>query len=70
MAYKEFGKQIHVENSEELVVEPDFCNQNILVAKLETEYFFIKTGLTNIKIMLNDSGTFMSFKSFKVKIWN
>ena len=31
MAYKEFGKQIHVENSEELVAEPIFCNQNILV---------------------------------------
>ena len=25
------GKQIHVENSEELVAEPVFCNQNILV---------------------------------------
>ena len=31
MAYKEFSKQIHVENSEELVAEPFFCNQNILV---------------------------------------
>ena len=31
MAYKEFGKQTHVENSEELVAEPVFCNQNIPV---------------------------------------
>ena len=31
MAYKEFSKQTHVENSEELVAEPFFCNQNILV---------------------------------------
>ena len=31
MAYKEFGKQIHAENSEELVAEPIFSNQNILV---------------------------------------
>ena len=31
MAYKEFGKQIHVEKSDELVAEPIFCNQNILV---------------------------------------
>ena len=31
MAYKEVGKQIHVEISEELVAEPVFCNQNILV---------------------------------------
>ena len=31
MASKEFGKQIHIENSEELVAEPIFCNQNILV---------------------------------------
>ena len=44
MAYKEFGKQIHVENSEELVAEPIFCNQNILVGN--RIIFFIKTGLT------------------------
>ena len=31
MASKEFSKQIHVENSEELVAEPIFCNQNILI---------------------------------------
>ena len=31
MAYKEFGKQIHVENSEELVAEPILCSQNIVV---------------------------------------
>ena len=37
MAYKEFGKQIHVENSEELVAEPIFCNQNILVGN---RFFF------------------------------
>ena len=30
-AYREFGKQIHVENSEELVTDPFFCNDNILV---------------------------------------
>ena len=34
MAYKEFGKQIHVDNSEELVAEPIFCNQNILVGNI------------------------------------
>ena len=34
MAYKEFSKQIHVENSEELVAEPIFCNQNILVGNI------------------------------------
>ena len=33
-AYEEFGKQIHVENSEELVAEPVFCNQNILVGNI------------------------------------
>ena len=31
MAYKEFGKQIHVANSEQLVAEPIFYNQNILI---------------------------------------
>ena len=34
MAYKELGKQIHVENSEELVAEPIFCNQNILIGNI------------------------------------
>ena len=33
-AYKEFDKQIHVENSEELVVEPVFWRQNILVGNI------------------------------------
>ena len=28
MAYNEFGKQIHVENSEELVTETIFCNMS------------------------------------------
>ena len=34
MSYKEFGKQIHVENSEELAAEPIFCSQNILVGNI------------------------------------
>ena len=38
MAYKEFGKQIHVENSEELVAEPVFCYQNILVGNITIFY--------------------------------
>ena len=42
MAYKEFDKQIHVENSEELVAEPVFCNQNILVGN-RIFFFYIKT---------------------------
>ena len=50
MAYKEFGKQIHVENSEELVAEPVFCNQNILVGN--RIFFKIKTGLTKACVTL------------------
>ena len=50
MAYKEFGKQIYVENSEELVAEPIFCNQNILVGN--RIIFFIKTGLTKACVTL------------------
>ena len=69
MAYKEFGKQIHVENSEELIAEPIFCNQNILVGNRIN--FFNKNwtdkGVCHIKNMLNDNDTFMSFKSFKEK---
>ena len=50
MAYKEFGKQIHVENSEELVAEPIFCNQNILFGN---RFFFLKkTGLTKACVTL------------------
>ena len=30
-AYRDFGKRIQVENSEELVADPIFCNDNILV---------------------------------------
>ena len=68
MAYKEFGKQIHVENSEELVAEPIFCNQNILVGNRIIFYKnWIDKGVCHIKNMLNDNGTFMSFKSFKEK---
>ena len=50
MAYKEFGKQIHVENSEELIAEPIFCNQNILVGN--RIMFLIKTGLTKACVTL------------------
>ena len=50
MAYKEFGKQIRVENSEELVAEPIFCNQNILVGN--GIILFIKTGLTKACVTL------------------
>ena len=68
MAYKEFGKQIHVENSEELVAEPVFCNQNILVGnRIIFSKNWIDKGVCHIKNMLNDNGTFMSFKSFKEK---
>ena len=69
MAYKEFGKQMHVENSEELVAEPIFCSQNILVGN-RIIFFnknWIDKGVCYIKNMLNDDGTFMSFKSFKEK---
>ena len=40
LAYREFGKHMQVENSEELP-DPIFCNDNILV---ETKLFFIKSG--------------------------
>ena len=70
MAYKEFSKQIHVENSEELVAEPIFCDQNVLVGNRIKKCFYknwIDKGVCHIKNMLNDNGTFMSFKSFKEK---
>ena len=32
-AYKEFGRKIYVEKSEELIAEPIFCNDNVQVGK-------------------------------------
>ena len=42
-AYREFGRKIHVEKSEELAAEPLFCNDNIQVEN--TNIFFTKTRL-------------------------
>ena len=70
MAYKEFGKKKkkHVENSDNLVAEPIFCNQNILVGNRIIFYKnWIDKGVCHIKNMLNDNGTFMSLKCFKEK---
>ena len=39
-AYREFGKHMQVENSEELVADPIFCNDNILVGN-KTVFFFL-----------------------------
>ena len=65
MAYKEFGKQIHVENSEELIAEQSEY------PSWKHYFLFLKNwtdkGVCHIKNMLNDNGTFMSFKSFKEK---
>ena len=46
-AYREFGKRIQVENSEELVADPIFCNDNILVGNKPGFFvvvFYIKSG--------------------------
>ena len=51
MAYKEFGKQIYVENSEELVAEPIFCNQNILVGN-RIIFLYKKKELTKACVTL------------------
>ena len=69
MAYKEFGKQIHVKNSEELVAEPIFCNQNVLVRNrtIFKNKNWIDKGVCYIKNLLKDNGTFMSFKKFAEK---
>ena len=39
-AYREFGKHMQVENSEELVADPIFCNDNILVGNKTFFFFF------------------------------
>ena len=66
-AYREFGKRIQVENSEELVADPIFCNNNILVGN-KTGFFnkkWIDKSVCFIKNILNENGTFMLFKRFK-----
>ena len=65
-AYREFGKRIQVENSEELVADPIFCNDNILVGNKTVFYKkWIDKGVCFIKNILNENGTFMLFKRFK-----
>ena len=48
-AYKEFGKQIQLENSEKLVAEPVFYNQDILVLFF---FFFFFNGFTKARVTL------------------
>ena len=66
-AYREFGKHMQVENSEELVADPIFCNDNILVGKKQLFFYkkWIDKGVCFIKNILNENGTFMLFKRFK-----
>ena len=72
-AYREFGKQIQVEKSEELVAYPFFSDDNIVVGNKISS--LKKT--TNVdrqrcvfypKQILKENGTFMLFKMFKNKI--
>ena len=67
-AYKEFGEKIRLENSEELVAEPIFCNDNIRVGNRTVfQKSWIDNRVCYIKHILNENGTFMSFQSFKEK---
>ena len=54
-----------VENSEELVTNPLFCNDNILVAnKTVFHKKWIDKGVCFLKNILNENGMFMLFKRF------
>ena len=70
-AYREFGKRIQVENSEELVADPIFCNDNILVGNKPVFCCcflykkWIDRGVCFIKNILNENSTLMLFKRFK-----
>ena len=67
-AYKEFGKNIRLENSEELVAEPVFCNGNIRVGNRTVfQKSWIDNRVCHVKHILNENGTFMSFQSFREK---
>ena len=57
---------MQVENSEELVADPIFCNDSILVGNKTVFYKkWIDKGVCFIKNILNENGTFMLFKRFK-----
>ncbi|WP_419609554.1 reverse transcriptase family protein [Thiolapillus sp.] len=67
-AYREFGRKIYVEKSEELAAEPLFCNDNIQVENRNIFYKnWIDSGVCYIKSILNEDGTFMTVKRFTQK---
>ena len=68
-AYKEFGEKIRLENSEELVAEPIFCNDSIRVGNRTVfQKSWIDNRVCYIKHILNENGTFMSFQVLKRNI--
>ena len=67
-ANKQFGRNIQVENSEELAAEPIFCSDNIQVGNRSICYTnWIDNGVFYIKSILKENDAFMSFNPFKGK---
>ena len=71
MQILKFGKQIHVENSEDLGADPVFCNDNILV---ENRFVFHKLWKDNdvysIENILKENCSLITFKRLKEKCRN
>ena len=67
-AYKQFGRKIQVESSEELAAESIFCNDKIQVGNRSICYKnWIDNGAFSVKNILKENGAFMTFNQFKGK---
>ena len=65
-AYKQFGRKIQVESSDELAAEPIFCNDKIQVGNRSICYKnWIDNKVFCIKNILKENGAFITFNQFK-----
>ena len=70
-AYREFGKSVCSENTEELMAEPIFCNDNVKIGNRTVFYkSWIDKGIYNIGNTMCANGNFLSFEQFKDRYKN
>ena len=67
-AYKQFGRKIQVESSDELAAEPIYCNDKIQVRNRSICYKnWIDNRVFSTKKILKENGAFMTFNQSKEK---
>ena len=65
-AYREFGKSVCSENTEELMAEPIFCHDNIKFGNRTVFYkSWIEQDIYNTGNTMCANGNFLSFEQFK-----